>query len=145
MANQIIVDGNTTADGELRFLPSGQAVLNFTLAHNERRKNPQTGEWEDGDTTFWRCALWGRRAEQWAEILTKGMTVLVTGRVKVRRFDRDDGTSGLSPEITVDTLAQIPRFSRAEQQPSAGFGQQPPVQEENPWGGSQPATGTPPF
>src|SRR5699024_2169199 len=115
--NQIIVDGNTTADGELKFLPSGQAVLNFTLAHNERRKNPQTGEWEDGDTTFWRCALWGRRAEQWAEILTKGMTVLVTGRVKVRRFERDDGTNGLSPEITVDTLAQIPRFNRAEQQP----------------------------
>ena len=145
MANQIIVDGNTTADGELRFLPSGQAVLNFTLAHNERRKNPQTGEWEDGDTTFWRCALWGRRAEQWAEILTKGMTVLVTGRVKVRRFERDDGTNGLSPEITVDTLAQIPRFNRAEQQPSGGFSQPQPVQEESPWGSQPAAAGSAPF
>lgn len=154
MTNTAIVEGNITDAAELKFFDSGNAVLNFTLAHNERRKNSQTGEWENGDTTFWRCALWGWKAERWAEVLThKGIKLVITGRVKVREFERKDGSKGLSPEIVVDLIGQVPKFESQQSQSvgggfaqSAGFGEPggPGTQPAgDPWGG-QPDT-TPPF
>lgn len=140
MTNTAIIEGNTTAEAELKFFDSGNAVLNFTVAHNERRKNKQTGEWENGDTTFWRCALWGRKATNWAEILThKGIRLVITGRVKVREFQRDDGSKGLSPEISVDLIGQVPKFENQQQQPSQQYA--PASAEQNPWGSAVAGTG----
>lgn len=81
--------GTVTADAELRFIPSGAAVANFTVAANERRKNKDTGEWEDGSATFIRCNVWRQHAENVAESLTRGMRVIVTGRLKQREYEKD--------------------------------------------------------
>lgn len=107
----IVIEGNTTAPGELEDSQGLNPRLKFTVAQNERRKNPHTGEWEDGDTTFWNVTIWGRKALNAAQVLTeKGIPVLVFGKkVKVRKFDRRDGGTGFSPDITAETVGLIPR------------------------------------
>lgn len=88
LPNMTIV-GTVVADPELRFIPSGAAVANFTVAANERRKNKDTGEWEDGSATFIRCNVWRQHAENVAESLTRGMRVIVIGRLKRREYEKD--------------------------------------------------------
>jgi len=78
----ITVVGNLTADPELRFTPSGAAVANFTVASTPRTYDKQTGEWKDGEALFLRCNLWRQAAENVAETLTKGMRVMVQGRLQ---------------------------------------------------------------
>ncbi len=78
---QITVVGNLTGDPELRFIQSGAAVVNFTVASTPRTFDRQSNEWKDGDTLFMRCSLWREAAENVAESLTKGMRVIVSGRL----------------------------------------------------------------
>jgi single-strand DNA-binding protein len=87
----ITLVGNTCSDAELRFTPSGAAVANFTVASTPRVKDSQTGEWKDGDPLFLRCNIWREAAENVAESITKGMRVIVTGRLKQRSFEAKDG------------------------------------------------------
>ena len=84
---QITVVGNLTGDPELRFIQSGAAVVNFTVASTPRTFERQTNEWKDGDTLFMRCSLWREAAENVAESLTKGMRVIVTGRLVSRSWE----------------------------------------------------------
>jgi hypothetical protein len=77
----ITVVGNLTADPELRFTPSGAAVANFTVASTPRNFDRQSGEWKDGDALFMRCNVWRQAAENVTETLTRGMRVMVTGRL----------------------------------------------------------------
>ena len=79
----ITVVGNLTADPELRFTPSGAPVANFTVASTPRTFDRQTSEWKDGDAMFLNCAVWRQAAENVAESLTKGMRVIVQGRLQV--------------------------------------------------------------
>lgn len=117
--------GNLTADPELRFTPSGQAVANFTVASTSRIFDRQTNEWRDGDTVFIRCSVWRQYAENVAESLTKGTRVIVTGRLKVRQYETREGGKGTSVECDVDDVgpalrnatAKVNRISRSE-----GFG-----------------------
>ncbi len=116
----ITVVGNLTADPELRFTPSGQAVANFTVASTNRILDRQTNEWRDGDTIFLRCSVWRQYAENVAESLTKGMRVIVTGRLKVRQYETREGGKGTSVECDVDEVgpalknatAKVNRVSR---------------------------------
>ena len=91
---QITVIGNLTADPELRFTPSGAAVCNFTVASTNRVLDRATNEWKDGDTVFLRCNVWRQYAENVAESLTRGMRVMVTGRLKVRQYETREGGKG---------------------------------------------------
>lgn len=117
--------GNLTADPELRFTPSGQAVANFTVASTSRIFDRQSNEWRDGDTVFIRCSVWRQYAENVAESLTKGTRVIVTGRLKVRQYETREGGKGTSVECDVDDVgpalrnatAKVNRISRSE-----GFG-----------------------
>src|SRR5665647_266398 len=77
----ITVVGNLTGDPELRFTPSGAAVANFTVASTPRSFDKQSNEWKDSDTLFMRCSVWREAAENVAESLTKGMRVIVQGRL----------------------------------------------------------------
>ena len=83
MAGETIITlvGNLTADPELRFTPSGAPVANFTVASTPRTFDRQAGEWKDGETLFMRCSIWRDAAENVAESLTKGMRVIVQGRL----------------------------------------------------------------
>ncbi len=85
--NRVILVGNLTRDPELRYIPSGSAVVELGLAVNDRRKNAQ-GEWVD-ETTFVDVTLWGRTAEVASEYLNKGSSVLIEGRLKLDTWEKD--------------------------------------------------------
>ena len=87
----ITVVGNLTADPELRFTPSGAAVANFTVASTPRTFDRQTNEWKDGDALFLRCSIWRQAAENVAESLTRGMRVIVHGRLRQRSYETKEG------------------------------------------------------
>jgi single-strand DNA-binding protein len=111
---QITVVGNVTNDPELRFTPSGAAVASFTVASSTRILDKQTNEWKDGDTVFLRCNVWRQYAENVAETLTRGMRVIVTGRLKVRQYETRDGGKGTSVECEVDDVGPALRFATAK-------------------------------
>ena len=110
----ITVIGNLTADPELRFTPSGQAVANFTVASTNRMLDKATNEWKDGDTVFIRCSVWRQYAENVAESLTKGTRVVVTGRLKVRQYEARDGSKGTSVECDVEEVGPALRYATAK-------------------------------
>ncbi len=137
----ITVVGNLTADPELRFTPSGQAVANFTVASTNRMLDKATNEWKDGDTVFIRCSVWRQYAENVAESLTKGTRVVVTGRLKVRQYDTREGGKGTSVECDVDEVGPALRYATAKVNRVArsdGFGGN---QGSSGFGGSQASSG----
>ncbi|EFQ84523.1 single-strand binding family protein [Aeromicrobium marinum DSM 15272] len=116
MAGETIITlvGNLTDDPELKFTPSGAPVANFTVASTARTFDKQTNEWKDGDAMFIRCAAWRQLAENVAESLTKGQRVVVTGALKVRNFERQDGSKGTSVEMNVDEIGPSLRYATAK-------------------------------
>lgn len=95
--------GRLTADPDLKFSQNGTAVAKVPLAFNARRKNEQTGQWEDGDAFFVTGAVFKDAAEQAAEQLRKGTEVNVTGRLKTRSWD-DNGTRRSVAELLIDSI-----------------------------------------
>ena len=85
--NRVVLVGNLTRDPELRYISSGTAVTEIGLAVNDRRKN-QSGEWVD-ETQFIDITLWARTAEVASEYLSKGSSVLIEGRLKLDRWEKD--------------------------------------------------------
>jgi single-strand DNA-binding protein len=85
--NRVILIGNVTRDPELRYVPSGTAVVELGLAINDRTKNQQ-GEWID-ETTFVDVTLWQRQAEIASEYLRKGSSVLIEGRLKLDTWEQE--------------------------------------------------------
>ncbi|HJR89075.1 MAG TPA: single-stranded DNA-binding protein [Aeromicrobium sp.] len=110
----ITVVGNLTDDPELKFTPSGAPVANFTVASTPRTFDRQTNEWKDGDALFLRCAAWRNLAENVAESLTKGQRVIVTGALRVRQYERQDGSKGTSVEMNVDEVGPSLKFATAK-------------------------------
>ncbi|MEZ0263802.1 MAG: single-stranded DNA-binding protein [Phycisphaerae bacterium] len=110
----ITVIGNLTDDPELKFTPSGAPVANFTVASTPRTFDKQTNEWKDGDALFLRCAAWRQLAENVAESLTKGQRVIVTGALRVRQYERQDGSKGTSVEMNVDEVGPSLKFATAK-------------------------------
>lgn len=102
-----------TADTELVFTHSGTAVLNFTVASTPRTFDRQSGQWTDGDTLFLRCNAWRQLAENAAESLTRGMRVIVTGRLRQRSFNTSDGDKRTVLELDVDELGPSLRYATA--------------------------------
>ena len=86
--NKVFISGNLTRDCELRFTASGTAVLGFGVAVNDRRKNQQTGEWEDYPN-YIDCAVFGARAESLSRMLAKGSKVAVEGHLRYSSWERD--------------------------------------------------------
>ena len=80
----LTITGNLTGDPELRFTATGTAVVAFTVAASRRVYDQATGQWQDGDTLFLRCSAWRELADHAAESLSKGIRVIVTGRLKQR-------------------------------------------------------------
>ncbi|WP_251153841.1 single-stranded DNA-binding protein [Cellulosimicrobium sp. Marseille-Q4280] len=110
---QITVIGNLTGDPELRFTPSGAAVANFTVASTPRTFDRQTNEWKDGDTLFLRGSIWREAAENVAESLTKGMRVIVQGRLVQRSYEKD-GENRTVVEMQVDEIGPSLRYASAK-------------------------------
>ncbi|MFO7243667.1 MAG: single-stranded DNA-binding protein [Actinomycetes bacterium] len=110
---QITVVGNLTSDPELRFIQSGAAVVNFTVASTPRTFDRQSNEWKDGETLFMRCSLWREAAENVAESLTKGMRVIVTGRLVSRSYEAN-GEKRTVIELQVDEVGPSLRYATAK-------------------------------
>lgn len=116
MANETIITvvGNLTASPELRFTPNGAAVASFTVASTPRTFDRQSNQWVDGEALFLRCSVWREVAENVAESLTKGMRVIVQGRLKARTYDDRDGNKRTSWEMDVDEIGPALRFATAK-------------------------------
>ncbi|MDK8877655.1 single-stranded DNA-binding protein [Corynebacterium striatum] len=110
----ITVVGNVVADPELRFTPAGAAVANFRVASTPRRFNSQTNQWEDGEAMFLTCNVWRQAAENVAETLTKGMRVIVNGRLRQRSYQNRDGENRTVFEIEVDEVGPSLRYASAQ-------------------------------
>lgn len=140
----ITIDGGTVvADPELRFTPSGAAVANFRVASNSRRYNRDTNQWEDGDTTFLTCNLWGDAAQNVADTLVKGMRVNVTGKLKQRQYQTREGQDRTVFEVDVQEVGPSLRFATAQVTRNNGGGQSNNGggQQSDPWGGATGDTG----
>ena len=112
--NFVQIIGNVTRDPELRFTTGGTAVCSFGVAWTPRKRNPDTGSWEDGDPSFFNCSAWRDMAENIAASVTKGMRVVVTGSVKARDWEDRDGNKRTSIEIDVDDCAPSLRWAQAQ-------------------------------
>jgi single-strand DNA-binding protein len=109
MYQKIIIVGNLGRDPEMRYMPDGTAVTNFSIA-SSRRWTGQDGQQHD-ETTWFRIEVWRRQAETANQYLTKGSKVLVEGRIKPdpntggpRLWTRQDGTIGANFEVVADTV-----------------------------------------
>ncbi|MDQ5839582.1 MAG: single-stranded DNA-binding protein, partial [Chloroflexota bacterium] len=138
----ITIIGNLTSDPELRFTPSGSAVANFSIASTPRTFDKNSNEWVDGETLFLRASVWREAAENVAESLTKGMRVIVSGRLKPRSYeDKKTQEKRTVIELEVDEIGPSLKYANAKvnrTQRSSGQSVQPGGQ----WGGNtaQPAT-----
>jgi single-strand DNA-binding protein len=109
----LTVIGNLTADPDLRFTPNGVAVANFTVASTPRTFDRQSGEWKPGEALFLRCTVWREQAEHACETLSKGMRVIVCGRLVQRSYQTRDGDSRTSFELQVEEIGLSLRYTAA--------------------------------
>ena len=100
--NRVVISGNLTRDPELRQTASGLPVLGFGVAVNDRRKNQQTGEWEDYPN-FVDCTMFGTRAESISQFLHKGSKVAIEGKLRWSQWERD-GQKRSKIEVIIDEL-----------------------------------------
>lgn len=100
--NRVNVSGNLTRDPELRKSGGGTQILSFGVAVNDRRRNPQTGEWEDYPN-FVDCTMFGSRAEAVSRYLSKGSKVAIEGKLRYSSWERD-GQRRSKLEVIVDEI-----------------------------------------
>lgn len=106
--NKATITGNITRDPELRQTQGGTSVLTIGVAVNDRRKNQQTGEWEDYPN-YIDCTIFGNRATGVAPHLQKGMKVAIEGKLNQSRWQAEDGTNRSKIEIIVDEIEFMSR------------------------------------
>lgn len=133
MAAETTAIGNIISDIELRYTTAGKAFAAVTIAVNDRRRNRDTGEMEDGPTWFARGTVWGDMATNAAATLSKGMRAIGHGRIRQRDYETQDGQKRTSVEVEWDALgpdlrwaqAQVQRNQRQDNQGGVGgFGSQ---------------------
>ena len=110
--NQITIVGNLTDDPELRYTSNGAAVANFRVAYSTRIRDA-AGNWTDGETSFFTVNCWRALAENAAETLTRGTRVVVTGRLKQRSWENQEGEKRTVIEIEADDLGPSLKWATA--------------------------------
>jgi len=110
MSNTMTVVGNLTGDPELRFTQAGTAMLTGSIADNRRYQ--VNGEWQE-ETSYLNFVAWRELAENGAASLTKGMRVVVTGRLQQRTWEDKDGNKRVSYDLVVDEIGPSLRFATA--------------------------------
>lgn len=116
MANmsQVTLVGNLTDDPELRYTPNGAAVAKFRIAVTPRYRDNVSGEWKDGDASFFTVNAWRSLAENVAESLTRGANVVVVGRLKMRSWETQEGDKRTVVEIEADEIGPSLRWATAK-------------------------------
>jgi single-strand DNA-binding protein len=140
---QITITGNLVEDPVLRFTQQGQPVASFRVASTPRYLDKAANEWKDGDSLFLTCNVWRQAAENVAESLTRGMRVIVSGRLKQRSYETKEGEKRTVFEVDVDDVgpslrnasAKVSKVSRS----SAGSGTaRSSSTEADPWASGSP-------
>jgi len=104
--NKVIIVGNVGGDPETRYMPSGSAVTNLTIATNESWKDKQTGEQKER-TEWHRVAMFNRLAEIAAEYLRKGSQVYIEGKLRTRKWQDKSGNDRYTTEIIADEMQML--------------------------------------
>lgn len=158
----ITMVGNLVNDPELRYTPTGQAVATFRMASTPRFLDKTTNEWKDGESLFLSVNMWRQAAENIAESLTRGMRVIVVGRLKQRSYETKEGEKRTVFEIEADDIgpslknasAKVTKAQRSgPDSSSGGYGATQTASSggsADPWAGvpadaGSPFTDEPPF
>jgi single-strand DNA-binding protein len=112
MSTFVTIVGNMTGDPELRFTPNGAAVANFRVAVTPRVREGDS--WKDGETSFYRVNVWRQQAENAAETLSKGMRVVVTGKLRNRSWETPGGEQRTVTEIEADEIGPSLKWATAK-------------------------------
>jgi single-strand DNA-binding protein len=100
--NRVIITGNLTKDPDLRALNSGTSVCSLRIACNGRRKNNETGQWED-QPNYFDVTVWGAQGENCSRFLSKGRPVAIDGRLRWREWETD-GQKRQAVDIIAETV-----------------------------------------
>ncbi len=113
--NKVLLIGNLGADPEMKYLPSGDAVVNLSLATTDRWKDKQTGE--NKERTEWhRVSFFGKAAETIAEYMTKGSAMYIEGSIQTRKYEKD-GVTHYATDIKGRSFQFLGRKGDNEQAP----------------------------
>jgi single-strand DNA-binding protein len=112
-ASTTTIIGNLTRDPEIRYTREGQATTSLGVAVNRRWQNRETNEWEES-TSFFDVVTWRDLAENVALSLTKGMRVVVTGRLEQRSWETEEGDRRFKVEIVADEVGASLRFATVD-------------------------------
>ena len=136
--NKVILVGNLGQDPEVRYLPSGGAVANLTLATSESYKDKNTGQ--DVDKTEWhRVSIFGKLAEIAGEYLRKGSQVYFEGKLQTRKWQDQQGQDRYTTEVVIDSFDGVMQMlggksdqSSQNQQQNTGFNQNQQQNQQQP-------------
>ena len=124
--NRVVISGNITRDPELRSTQGGMEILALGVAVNDRRKNQQTGEWEDVPN-FIDCVMFSNRAKSVSHFLSKGSKVAIEGKLRWSQWERD-GQKRSKIEVIVDEIEFMTSRGDAPSQATAQ-----PVRQQAPY------------
>lgn len=133
--NKVILVGNLGKDPEMRYMPNGNAVANFSIATTESWKNKQTGEFEN-QTEWHNLTVYGKFGEMCGQYLKKGAKVYVEGKLKTRKWqDKTTGQDKYATDIIVSELQMMDSNNSGQGgQQFQGSQQQAPQQAQQSWG-----------
>jgi single-strand DNA-binding protein len=104
--NKVILIGNLGKDPEVRYMPSGEAIANITLATTDSWKDKGTGEKQE-KTEWHRVVMFGKQAEIAGEYLKKGRQVYFEGRLQTRKWTDKAGVEKYTTEIVADRMQML--------------------------------------
>lgn len=134
--NVICVSGQLGRDSEIKYLPNGDAVCNFSVADSQGRDKP---------TTWWNCQLFGKRAESLSKYLMKGQSVTVSGTLSEREWTDKDGNKRKQMDLRVNDVALQGGQRQANDEQQTPVPRQKPQQPQQNQGGGFPMDDEIPF
>ncbi len=134
--NKVILVGNLGQDPEVRYMPSGGAVANITIATSESWRDKATGEQRE-KTEWHRVALFGKLAEVAGEYLRKGSQVYIEGQLQTRKWQDQNGQERFTTEVVVQGFNGVMQMLGGRQQQGGGMNQGQPQQQQGGWGQPQ--------
>jgi single-strand DNA-binding protein len=134
--NVVVITGNLTKDPELRSTGGGTSVCEMRVAVNSRRKNGQTGQWEDKPNYF-DVVVFGAQGENCANYLSRGRPLAVEGRLDWREWEAKDGGKRQAVQIVANSVQFLGSRDGGGPPNGNGGGQQQPQQQQQPYSPQQ--------
>lgn len=148
MSAPITIHGGLPRDPELRMSRNGNAIASFTVITSRRKKDESTGQWSNEDTSFFDVSAFGQLAENICESLVKGHQVIVTGRMRQREWENNEGQKRRSWELLADDVAVSCKYKTVTVGEGAPRRERQSAPPQDPWAGEQGGNGydsEPPF